>query len=270
MLRYSVAVLLGTKTDDSPIHTQITKAYEASENAKHLIRAALVLSADHELNTSAFAARCAASTRAPLHAALVSGLGAFTGPRHGAASGRVSAWVAGLDADTDVEGLVSDCLSRGEALPGFGHSIYGDRDPRADGLLSALMEREPDHPFRAQAAGIPGCRRRILCVAPEYRFRLGHDPENLSVAERRRKGDLLFRPYCRLDCPCAGAICGARANPAPRHLYRAKPGVRPSVCLTDQSFDFIKDSNFTGLSDRSKHPKAPPSFMSSAAAVKAL
>jgi len=55
------------------------------------VNAALVLSADHELNVSSFAARVAASTGADLPACLVAALAAFTGPRHGAESARVHA-----------------------------------------------------------------------------------------------------------------------------------------------------------------------------------
>jgi citrate synthase len=147
LLRYSVAALLDKDPVSVPIHTQIAQAYGVSTAAKNVIRAALVLCADHELNTSAFAARCAASTRAPLHAALLSGIGAFTGPRHGAAPDRAVAWLADIEPSSDIETILSDRLSRGETLPGFGHSVYQGQDPRADCLLRLLIRSEQDHPF---------------------------------------------------------------------------------------------------------------------------
>ena len=56
-----------------------------------LLRAALVLSADHEFNASAFAARVVASTGANLYGATMAGLAALNGPRHGGLTRRVAA-----------------------------------------------------------------------------------------------------------------------------------------------------------------------------------
>ena len=53
------------------------------------VRKALNLSADHELNASSFTVRCVASTGASLHAVVVAGLAALSGPRHGGMSERV-------------------------------------------------------------------------------------------------------------------------------------------------------------------------------------
>ena len=76
LLRYSVAVLLERGSLSTCRSTPRSRRPSACHRrGKNVIRAALVLCADHELNTSAFATRCAASTRAPLHAALISGLG---------------------------------------------------------------------------------------------------------------------------------------------------------------------------------------------------
>ena len=59
---------------------------------------ALVLLADHELNVSTFAARVAASAHADPYAAVLAGLAALSGPRHGAASDRAEALVAEIEA----------------------------------------------------------------------------------------------------------------------------------------------------------------------------
>ncbi len=53
--------------------------------SRKCIRRALVLAADHELNSSTFATRVTASTGASLAANLVTGLATLTGPLHGAA-----------------------------------------------------------------------------------------------------------------------------------------------------------------------------------------
>jgi len=214
LLRYGVAALLETTPQTLPVHTQIAQAFGVSARAKHLIRAALVLSADHELNTSTFAARCAASTRAPLHAALLSGLGAFMGPRHGAASGRANAWMAEIEPDTDPEALIADRLGRGETLPGFGHKIYVDRDPRAHWLLTTLMASEPEHPFVRQLPAILGAGRDLFGLFPNIDFALAAMQKTYDLP--KDSGKVIF---------CAGRMAGWIAHALEQ--YGAQEQIRP-------------------------------------------
>src|SRR5215467_1464015 len=60
---------------------RLARGWRAPKTAD--IRAALILCADHELNASAFTARCVASTDAPVQNALLAGLLALEGRRHG-------------------------------------------------------------------------------------------------------------------------------------------------------------------------------------------
>jgi citrate synthase len=96
---------------------------------------ALVLCADHELNVSTFAARIAASAGADLYACTSTALAALSGPRHGGACDRVEALVAEAGQEGKARSVVHDRTRRGEAIPGFGHRLYRDRDPRAEVLL---------------------------------------------------------------------------------------------------------------------------------------
>lgn len=108
-----------------------------------LLRATLILCADHELNASTFAARVAASTGADLHACLSAAVATFTGPRHGGASEQVE-WLvreAGTPARAAV--TVGDRLRRGERLPGFGHPLYPAGDPRAAVLIDCAAALAP-------------------------------------------------------------------------------------------------------------------------------
>jgi len=214
LLRYSVAVLLNAEPVAVPIHTQIAQAFGVSSTAKNVIRAALVLCADHELNTSAFATRCAASTRAPLHAALISGLGAFAGPRHGAASDRATAWLGEITPETDIETVLSDRLSRGEPLPGFGHSIYGDEDPRAECLLKVLYRSAPDHAFVERLPGLIGVARDLFGVAPNVDLALAAIQKTFGLP--RDAGKIIF---------CAGRMTGWIAHALEQ--YAAPEQIRP-------------------------------------------
>ena len=105
----------------------------------------LLLSADHELNASTFAARVAASTDADLYAAALAGLAAFSGPRHGAASDRAEALIAEIGNAADAERVLRERARRGEQMPGFGHPFYRESggDPRAVVLLEEAWELGP-------------------------------------------------------------------------------------------------------------------------------
>ncbi|MFT3854014.1 MAG: citrate/2-methylcitrate synthase [Ilumatobacteraceae bacterium] len=102
-----------------------------------LLNAALVLLADHELAGSTLAARVAASTRADPYAVIGAGLGVVNGPLHGRAS---SAARRLLDdaAERGAGPAITEALSTWRTVPGFGHPLYPDGDPRARVLLAQL------------------------------------------------------------------------------------------------------------------------------------
>jgi citrate synthase len=102
-------------------HVRLARAWNVGEGAADLIRRILVLAADHELNASTFAARVAASTGASLAASLLAGFCALTGPRHGMAA----------------EALRTR-LAEGRPIPGFGHPLYPEGDPRAAAILACV------------------------------------------------------------------------------------------------------------------------------------
>jgi citrate synthase len=102
------------------------------------VNAALIVMADHELATSTVAVRLAASTRADLYDALLAGLATMAGPLHGGASQQAYELLVAAERD-GVPRALNDALRWNRVLPGFGHVIYKDRDPRFDTLL-ALAE----------------------------------------------------------------------------------------------------------------------------------
>jgi citrate synthase len=110
--------------------------------APALLNAMLVLAADHELNISSFTARCVASTGAPPHAALAAALAALQGPRHGGQTLRCEAFLR--EVAWDGPQAVTNRLRRGDPLPGFGHLLYPDGDPRGHYLTEAALAAAPD------------------------------------------------------------------------------------------------------------------------------
>jgi citrate synthase len=105
---------------------------------------ALVLLADHELATSTLAVRVAASVRPGPASALATGLLTVGGRLHGrAASGTTDLFREA--ADVGARTAIHRRLDRGELLPGFGHSVYRNGDPRLAPLLEVVAELpDPD------------------------------------------------------------------------------------------------------------------------------
>jgi citrate synthase len=139
ILRLVVATMLNTAPSAEPLHLQVARAWAAGDHkhAPDLIRRALVLLADHELNASTFTVRCAASTGLNLYDATIAGLAALKGPKHGGAGVLASHLVRTL-IDNDVAPVIRERVALGERFAGFGHGVYKLGDPRAMSLLDAL------------------------------------------------------------------------------------------------------------------------------------
>jgi citrate synthase len=145
------------RAGEGPIHARLAAAWglDPAGPGADLIRRALVLLADHELNASTFAARVAASTGASLAASALAGLAALTGPRHGGAA----AAARSLAADAAARGAaaaVEAWLAEDRALPGFGHPLYPEGDPRARRLMTQMETPPGLEDLRRAAAEVAG------------------------------------------------------------------------------------------------------------------
>jgi len=133
-----LADAFGAQPGRQPLHLRLAQGWKQSPKAAELLRTAMVLLADHELTSSAFVARIAASTGASLPACLLAGLTTLSGPLHGDASGRVQALFSEVERLGEDQ-VVAHHLSTGLPVAGFGHHLYPEGDPRAAALL-ALFE----------------------------------------------------------------------------------------------------------------------------------
>jgi citrate synthase len=136
--------------------------------AAALLRAALILCADHELNVSTFTARCVASAGASPYSVVIAGLAALEGTKHGGATARVDASWDALKRAGDVRAAFTDRLRRGELIEGFGHRLYPGGDPRAALLLAML----PKGKTAAFARELAGAAKAVLGEAPTVDFAL--------------------------------------------------------------------------------------------------
>jgi citrate synthase len=118
-------------------HEKLSTLWKLNAEQSNIVRQALVLLADHELNPSTFAARVAASTGASLAASALAGYAALTGPYHGEAAARALDFLM-LAHAIGPQGAVAAVLERAQIMSGIGHKMYPDGDPRALALLVAL------------------------------------------------------------------------------------------------------------------------------------
>ncbi|MDG9969388.1 citrate synthase family protein [Achromobacter mucicolens] len=155
-----LANAFGAQLGKRPLHLRFAQAWKLSPQSAELLRTAMVLLVDHELTSSAFATRIAASTGASLPACLLSGLTTLSGPLHGDASGRVKALFDDV-ARQGEDHVIAHYLSTGLPLAGFGHHLYPDGDPRAAALLARFEPPEVITRFIGKATQLTGLHPNI-------------------------------------------------------------------------------------------------------------
>jgi len=130
----------GAPVGSRSIDEALAHAWGVRGRGVDVLRAAIILCADHELNVSSFTARCVASAGSDPYTVVIAGLAALQGPRHGGAAARVEAMLASMRRARPLGGAVAARLRRGEHLEGFGHPLYPSGDPRAALILGLLRE----------------------------------------------------------------------------------------------------------------------------------
>ena len=139
LLRRTAAAAIDRPPEATPIADTLAREWRADARTADLIRMALVLIADHELNASTFSTRVVASTGAALAAAVFAGMAAQSGPRHGGMPLRVQALLDEARGQPSPEAALARRLQRGDRLPGFGHPLDLAGDPRAAALLARTI-----------------------------------------------------------------------------------------------------------------------------------
>ncbi|MGM0558961.1 MAG: citrate synthase family protein [Myxococcota bacterium] len=118
---------------------------EGRSEVRRAIRTALILVADHGMNVSTFAARVTASTGADLWASVEAAMTAMSGPKHGGAADRCEALLDDVRRGDSARELLFGRLSRGAEVPGFGHPLYPDGDPRFRKICTTLPALSQAH-----------------------------------------------------------------------------------------------------------------------------
>lgn len=209
----SAAVALGSDISGNCIANGFALRWNCGADAAGTIQTALIVMADHELNASTFAARVTASTGAPLAATALAGLSAFLGPAHGAATLRVRNLFDAAER-MGARRAIQETLARGEPLPGFGHPLYPDIDPRAASLFETFAVPNLLGELARHAAATTGLRPNvdfatvamaIACGLPDdapFRiFAAARMAGWLAHAMEQTLGGRLIRPRARYSGP---------------------------------------------------------------------
>ena len=122
----------------------------------------LVLTAEHGMNASTFAARVTVSTQSDLISAVTTAIGTLKGPLHGGAPSEVSHMLSEIGEKERAEAYLRGILERGERIVGFGHRVYRTRDPRAIALASVARELAGSEPWFELALHVEEVATRLL------------------------------------------------------------------------------------------------------------
>jgi citrate synthase len=172
ILRHLVGLATGAAHDELPIHAAMAAGWQRPKAAE-IIRAALVVSADHELTKTTVAVRIAASIRATPYRAVTSGLACIDGPWHAGLWERVARLFDEIDQPKATERVLATYMRRGEDLPGFGLlPVYKDIDPRARALLAVARNYAVGHPALTLADALIRSVDKLTRQQPNYFFAL--------------------------------------------------------------------------------------------------
>lgn len=235
LMRLLAGLLLEQVPCALPLHGQVAQAWGVDARQAELIRATLVLLADHELNTSTFTVRCVASTGASLAAALSAGLAALSGPGHGGGCAAARRMLdAALCAPSPMAALVAlaatpDTCAAGAAIEGYGHPLYPQGDPRAGYLLAQLALDATATPRLAAILALCSEGARLTGQAPNADLALA--ALELAGNWPAHAGSVLFalaRSAGWIAHAVEQAATGVLIRPRSRYVGRYFPGQAPT------------------------------------------
>ena len=171
ILRLLAAAAVGGRPAHDPVAQVLQRRWAPREpDVASLLQAALVLYADNGLNPSSFTARCVASAGSTPYAVVTAGLAALQGTKHGGACERAAGLLEEAREAHGAQRVVLARLRRGEAVPGFGHPLYPEGDPRGALLMRLVAEHRPKSPDVKLALALQEAVRDLMNDHPTVDF----------------------------------------------------------------------------------------------------
>ena len=121
------------ETDDESIgghFLHLLHGVKPPESWVKAMHVSLILYAEHEFNASTFAARVVAGTGSDMFSAIVAGIAALRGPKHGGANEVSFEIQKRYDTPDEAEADIRRRVEAKEVVIGFGHPVYTVSDPR--------------------------------------------------------------------------------------------------------------------------------------------
>ena len=123
-----------------------------NEEVYELLRLYLFLHADHEGgNVSAHTGHLVASALSDVYYSFSAAMNGLAGPLHGRANMDTMVWLLkmkkkykGKIGEKEVEEFARETLAKGEVIPGFGHAVLRDVDPRYLAFRDFALKYTPD------------------------------------------------------------------------------------------------------------------------------
>lgn len=187
-LRAAIACFTGEPPTSLATHEGLAHHWGLPDGAADLLRQALVLAADHEMNLIALASRQLASVGSTLGASLMGALCYVGAAFNGGDCARVEALWDEVMAQPDEAAGLGARLDRGESLPGFDHLYYPAGDPRAVALLALVEQWGARVPMVAAVERMTGWKPSLDFGLVALRRALGAPREASTV--------LLMAPRC--------------------------------------------------------------------------
>ncbi|HEX6903116.1 MAG TPA: citrate synthase family protein [Thermoanaerobaculia bacterium] len=184
ILRFLTGIVVGRPASGSIASTLQESWAPGRPEAAVLISAAMILCADHELNVSAFTARCVASAASNPYDVVSAGLAALKGVRHGGHTERMEALFREAGSAAEARRTLANRLRRGETIPGFGQPLYPEGDPRGAELLDLAARLVPGSEAVELAQALAEAGRHLLRDHPTVDFGLVALARALDLPER--------------------------------------------------------------------------------------
>jgi citrate synthase len=188
-------------------------------DAETIINAALILCIDHELNVSSFTARVVCSAGTSIYEVVSAALCALRGSRHGGGIERATKLLVEMQGLSSVRSSLLQRIRAGIEIPGFGHPLYPNGDPRAAKLLDLLnqyfapearpwlkvadsaakaLKRKPNIDL---ALAVCSLSLQLPSHAAFALFALGRTAGWIAHAAEQAQGGKLIRPRARYTGP---------------------------------------------------------------------
>ena len=192
-------------------------ALAPSHDNSEALRTILILMADHELPPGTLSARVVASSGGTLHSCIAAACCATSGVDVGRMYERVESFLGHPSSKTVLMNRARLLHAQGQTVPGFGHPLYPQGDPRATHMLDIARKRTTHNRelravFRfidelAQSHGLLPRQELALVVltramnlpsqAPVILFALGRIAGWVAHVQEQRTAGTLLRPRAR-------------------------------------------------------------------------